>query len=209
MAAVLLFLVIPESGRQPVISKPGSEHIDRYRDLNDLHLRYAEKNGIRPFTTDKKFHEEVGNLVKRNKLVKISDNNYYVIKHLTHSHPYLVPEAAEMLELIGKRFRKKLDERNMERYLFRITSVLRTEESQKSLGRRNRNATGISAHTYGTTVDITYQHLVIKSMFGRKKLVSDPAAMALLSTVIGELRQEKKLVVVTEKKEPCFHITVR
>ena len=113
MAAVLLFLVIPESGRQPVISKPGSEHIDRYRDLNDLHLRYAEKNGIRPFTTDKKFHEEVGNLVKRNKLVKISDNNYYVIKHLTHSHPYLVPEAAEMLELIGKRFRKKLDERNM------------------------------------------------------------------------------------------------
>ena len=39
--------------------------------------------------------------------------------------------------------------------------------------------------------------------------MNDAAAIRLLSETIGELRKEKKLVVVTEKKEACFHITVR
>ncbi len=187
---------------------PGTTRVNNFRDLNEFHLKYARKHGITPMKSGSDLLQ-FEKMVTRKRLVKIAENKYYVVNRLSHSHPYLVPEAALLLETIGSRFRSKLEEKKMPPYLFRITSLLRTRESQKRLSRSNMNASSNSAHLFGTTFDITYRSLIRKSSWGKKKVVTDPAAMKLLSDVIGELQKEKKLVVVTERKEACFHITVR
>jgi len=185
----------------------GKIKVDWYRDYNNVHLRGARRNGISPFTTTKAFHKSVGDLVHDKRLVKIKSNKYYIVKSLSHSHPYLTPKAADLLEDIGKRFRKKLDDNNMGNYSYQITSLLRTKESQRSLSRSNVNAASTTSHLYGTTFDIAYRTVTKRPLPGMKVDVADAKAIKLLSEAIGELRREGRCVVVTERIEKCFHIT--
>jgi energy-coupling factor transporter transmembrane protein EcfT len=187
----------------------GTTRVHRFRDLNEDHLRYARSYGISPIASKKVFEQKVKVLTSENKLVKINDSKYYSVNKLSHSHPFLVPRAKRMLDLIGERFRKKLQENNLDDYQYRITSLLRTQESQRMLSFANINAASKSAHLYGTTFDITYKSLSKKSLLGAKKTVHDGAAIRLLSEAIRELQQERRLLVITERKEACFHITVR
>jgi hypothetical protein len=186
----------------------GKIKVDWYRDYNSVHLRYARLNGITPFKSTAAFREGIHGLLKDDKLVKISSNKYYVVKRLSHSHPYLTPQAAQLLEDIGKRFRKKLDENGMGNYAYHITSLLRTKESQKSLSRSNTNASSNTSHLYGTTFDIAYRSVAKKTFPFMTIEVYDAKAIKLLSEAIGELRRERRCVVVTERIEKCFHITV-
>jgi hypothetical protein len=62
---------------------------------------------------------------------------------------------------------------------------------------------------YGTTVDITYARVFRKPKLDEDDEIEDGPAIKLLSEAIGELRKERRCVVVTERKERCFHITVR
>jgi hypothetical protein len=186
----------------------GSTRVHRFRDLNEIHLRYARLYGISPIASRKVFEQKVKVLTGENKLLKISDSKYYTVNKLSHSHPYLVPRAKKLLDLIGERFRKKLKEHNLDDYQYKITSLLRTQESQRSLSFSNVNAASKSAHLYGTTFDITYKSLSKRSLLG-KKTVRDGAAIRLLSETIRELQQERRLLVITERKEACFHITIR
>lgn len=185
----------------------GTIRVDRYSDLNNTHLKYAKANGIGGFKSDKEFKENIKEYVNEGDLVKIENSDYYVLDKLTHSHPYLTPEAAELLEEIGKRFQNKLDENNLKKRYFEVTSLLRTGESQKRLGRSNTNASSNSSHLYGTTFDITYARVFRKPRLSKDLEVEDGPAIKLLSETIGELRKEKRCVVVTERKERCFHIT--
>lgn len=187
----------------------GTIIVDKYSDLNKIHLKYAEANGIKGFKSDKEFTENIKKLVSDGDLVKIENSDYYVVDKLTHSHPYLTPKAAVLLDEIGKRFQKKLEDKDMKKRYFQITSLLRTGESQRRLGQSNTNATSNSSHLYGTTFDITYARVFRKPKLMDKFEVEDGPAIKLLSEVIGELRKENRCVVVTERKERCFHITVR
>jgi hypothetical protein len=205
----LLFFVIKATIPENPKNRAGKTGIENFRDLNEVHLRYARKKGITPMKSSKELHQKAGELMKKGDLVQIDHTSYYVVDRLTHSHPYLVPEAADLLEQIGERFHAKLAAHQKDKLLFKVTSLLRTGESQKRLSRMNGNASSNSAHLYATTFDITYKNLFRKSLLGRIKVTNDPAALHLLSETIGELRKEKKLVVVTEKKEACFHITAR
>lgn len=186
----------------------GTVHVDRYKDLNALHLKHAKAQGISAFKTDKDFLENSRRLVREGKLVHIENPVYYAVKKLTHSHPYLTPQAADLLDDIGKRFHKKLNEDNLGKCYFQVSSLLRTAESQKRLSRSNTNASSNSSHLYGTTFDISYQKVIKKPLPWKSAEVIDGPAMKLLSETIGELRKEGRLVVVTERKEACFHITV-
>lgn len=187
----------------------GSAKVDRYRDFNDSHLSYAKKLGIKPFKTERAFREGRDELITDGKLRKINDNRFYVVNKLGHSHPYLVPKAAKLLEDIGKRFNQKLDGAGKDKYYFRVSSVLRTGESQKSLSRNNVNAASASSHLYGTTFDIAYKNVIKKPFPWIRKEVADASVIKLLSEAIGELRKEGRCLVVTEYKEKCFHITVK
>ena len=91
----------------------GTIIVDKYSDLNKIHLKYAEVNGIKGFKSDKEFNENVKKLVSDGDLVKIENSDYYVVDKLTHSHPYLTPKAADLLDEIGKRFQEKLDRKSV------------------------------------------------------------------------------------------------
>jgi hypothetical protein len=206
----------PEKEEKPVkpteTNEPkaiGTIRVDYYKDLNKVHLKYAKANGIKGFKSNKDFNENIGKYIDNDDLVKVETCEYYVIDKLTHSHPYLVPEATKLLEDIGKRFHEKLEEHNMKKRYYQITSLLRTGESQRRLGRSNGNASENSSHLYGTTVDITYARVFKKPKLDEDYEIEDGPAIKLLSEAIGELRKEGRLVVVTERRERCFHITVR
>ncbi len=186
----------------------GTVGVDRYRDFNAVHLKHAKKGGVAPFKTNNDFENKIGVLVKEDKLVEINDNKYYRICNLTHSHSYLTPVAEQFLEDLGKRFQEKLDENDLPEYYFQISSLLRTKENQKNLSRGNGNATTNSSHMYGTTFDIPYFTLVKQTLLWNEAEVTDGRASKLLSEAIGELRKEGRCVVVTERKQACFHITV-
>ena len=69
-----------------------------FNDLNDVHLSVAKKIGIEPVSS-----REGAEHASRD-MVEIKTNDYYEVEELTHSIPYLVPEAANLLEDIGKNF---------------------------------------------------------------------------------------------------------
>ena len=206
LAALIVFLRrSPSAGPKDV----GIVRVDNFRDLNAVHLKHAKRNGIQPLGSDREVKEKIDDLLNAGKLVRLKDSKYYKVDALSHSHPYLTPETVKLLEMIGERFHKKLDDHQLDRYQYRITSVLRTRESQKRLRRSNSNATNTeTAHLYGTTIDIGYKNLYKKGFWGNSHQVAHGPAIKLLSQTIGELRKEGHLVVVKEDKQACFHITL-
>ena len=112
LVIVISFVYSPVSNYYRELTHPkayGRVKVDWYKDYNSEHLKFAKKNGIQPFKNSKALHEGIGKLLKENQLEKVKNTKYYRLKGLTHSHPYLTPIAVQLLEDIGKRFRKKLD----------------------------------------------------------------------------------------------------
>ena len=180
---------------------------DKFNDLNWEHLVHAKHNGIKtPFACDSDLTANIDNLVKKSVVIKVTENKFYQIKELTYSHPYLIPEAVDMLNEIGYRFQKAMEEKHQNHFKYRITSLLRTEQTQNKLCRRNRNATkSQSAHMYGTTVDISYKNFYCTHS---KELVYNQEAVRTLTNVLIEMRKECKFLAVREHKQSCFHLTV-
>ena len=185
--------------------------IGRLKDNNDLHLESARRLGIKPFSTNKAMEEEVPGLLRRGKLKALEeDAETYRLKNLTHSQPYLVPKAVDLLEEIGERFHQKLEELSLPPYYLMVSSVLRTNESQQGLGKRNSNATrNESSHIYGTSFDISYKEFLPEhgkpapEGYCRHDMMRHP-----LAEVLTEMSEEGRCRVVREVKQACFHITV-
>ena len=67
-------------------------------------------------------------------LVRIDQGSpYYWVADLTHSVPFVTPDAAAVLDSIGVRFQRKLAGYGLPPYAFTISSVLRTQEDQAAL----------------------------------------------------------------------------
>ena len=168
-----------------------------FNDMNDRHLRAAKQWGIKPITGDADFREQKG------KLTEIASCRHYEVDKLTHSIPYLVPRAEELLETIGKNFRDSLDSKGLDDRKIIVTSVLRTAGTVKQLRKNNINASANSAHVYGTTFDVAYARYK-----GAEKEETDKLK-SVLAEVLQDLRKQKKCYVRYEFKQGCFHITVR
>lgn len=183
--------------------------VDKLNDDNNAHLEAAVRMGVPPFNTNAEFELRKGVLVQGGFLQQIVDCENYQVKKLTSSFPYLVPKAVDLLNEIGSRFEGKLERLSIQPLQMQISSVLRTNESQNGLGRRNTNAVPLSAHLYGTTFDISYKEFLqqagtpAKEGFCRHDMMRHP-----LAEVLTELRAEGRCKVVIERKQACFHITV-
>jgi uncharacterized protein YcbK (DUF882 family) len=168
-----------------------------FNDLNNRHLEVAKKWGIKPLVSDEDLDDQM------RKLSEISTCRHYVVDELTHSLPYLVPRAEELLETIGRNFRDSLDAKDLPDRRIIVTSVLRTAGTIKKLRKKNINASANSAHVYGTTFDIAYARYEDAEKEETDKLKS------VLAEVLQDLGREKKCYVLYELKQGCFHITVR
>lgn len=185
--------------------------IGRLKDNNDMHLESARRLGIQPFNSNAELEDKVAGLVRRGKLKELDPKaETYRLKNLTHSYPYLVPKAVDLLNEIGERFHARLAASNLPPYYMMVSSVLRTLESQQGLGKRNSNATrSISSHVYSTSFDISYKEFLplhekkAPEGFCRHDMMRHP-----LAEVLTEMSEEGKCRVVREVKQACFHITV-
>ena len=188
-----------ENATAPIRSK------SKFKDVNSEQLAHAQTNGLKSIIKDKKqFESQIDSLIEEGILVRIKPNKYYNIRRLTHSYPYLTPEARDLLNLIGKRFQANLQAEGLPKYKFQISSLLRTIEFQRQLTRQNVNATyGLSAHYYGTTFDIAYD-----KYDRRGKSHQDPKVEALLEKTLRELREECRMMIIRESSNKCFHMTV-
>ena len=188
-----------ENATAPIQSK------SKFKDVNSEQLAHAQTNGLKTVIKNQnQFESQIDSLVEKGILVKIKPNKYYNIRQLTHSYPYLTPEARDLLNLIGKRFQANLQAEGLPKYKFQISSLLRTIEFQRQLTKQNVNATfGLSAHYYGTTFDIAYD-----KYDRRGKSQQDPKVEAILEKTLRELREECRLMIIRESSNKCFHMTV-
>lgn len=170
-----------------------------FNDSNHLQLEAARNLGIDPVNDLSSAY-----FMKR-PIVKVESNNYYHIDSLRHSIPYLVPEAANLLEDIGKNFNDSLEKRGGDSYTIKVTSLLRTPESVGRLRRINVNATDSSTHQYATTFDISYTNFYC---LDEQRQINQGDLKNLLAEVLLDLRQKGRCHVKYEYKTGCFHVTV-
>lgn len=169
-----------------------------FNDSNYLHLQAARRIGVTPVSSAADLWEAT------RPLVRVQSCPCYYVDSLTHSLPYLVPEARDLLADIGAAFRDSLAARGGGDYRIKVTSVFRTQGSVKSLRRRNRNAVAESTHLYATTFDISYS----------KFICDDPSVPRtqedlknLLGEILFDLRARGRCLVKYERRQACFHIT--
>lgn len=170
-----------------------------FNDSNYLQLQAARNMGIDPIEDLQSAY-----FMKR-PLVKVSENEYYHIDSLRHSLPYLVPEAAALLQQIGKNFIDSLHNRGGDNYKIKVTSLLRTPETVGRLRRVNVNATDSSTHQFATTFDISYTNFFC---LDERRQINQGDLKNLLAEVLLDLRKQGKCLVKYEYKTGCFHITV-
>lgn len=176
-----------------------------FGDLNDMHLSAAQIIGISPLASRKEAESMTENLRH------VVTNEFYMVDSLTHSIPYLIPKAANLLETIGQNFLDSLTSKGLNPNKIVVTSVLRTQSDVKRLRRRNVNASLNSAHFYGTTFDVSWKRFQkVEDEDGRPTQdVSSDTLKLVLSEVLRDLKQADKCYIKYELKQGCFHITTR
>lgn len=176
-----------------------------FGDLNDVQLSTAKKIGIRPIDS----REEAVELGDR--LIHIVPCERYDVDSLTHSIPYLIPQASALLDTIGVNFLDSLENKGLNPNKVIVTSVTRTKEDVKRLRRTNGNASLNSCHFYGTTFDLSWKRFAkVEDPDGRPMQdVNADTLKLVLSEVLRDLRKADRCYVKYELKQGCFHITAR
>lgn len=169
-----------------------------FNDSNYRQLAFAQALGIEPIKTlGDAYHA-------RRPIIKVETNKDFTVDELTHSLPYLVPEASRLLSSIGRNFQDSLKKKGGGRYKIIATSLLRTPVTVKKLRRVNVNATDSSTHQFGTTFDISYRRF---DCLDESKPVSEGDLKNTLAEVLYDLREQGRCLVKFERKTGCFHVT--
>jgi len=179
---------------------------EAFADSQAVQIEAAETNGIQPVSS----REELQELVAAHRLVDVRLSPLYQVDSLTHSVPYLVPKAQQLLHEIAVNFLDTLQARHLPPHLIIVSSVLRTDEDVDKLQKGNKNATENSCHRYGTTIDITYRRF--QPLTGNpndQATLQDEKLKLALAEVLYDLKQQGRCFVKYEKKQACFHLTVR
>lgn len=196
----------PETGSYSVV--PGERpyrYIGSFRrdfdDLNPVQLEAAQSLGIPPA-------ECRDDLLQDDRLVPLKETAGLKLDDLTHSVPLLVPEAAHLAQEIGAAFRYQLEVDGQPLYRLIVTSVTRTAEDMDELRQRNGNASLNSTHCYGTTLDISWQRYD-KIDPEDPRTIEPEELKHLLARVLRAFHEDGRCYIKHERKQACFHITVR
>ena len=177
-----------------------------FPDVQEVQIVAAQKWGVRP-VRDRKEAEQ-----RRQELVYVGANPFFCIdKGMSHSIPYLVPRAANLLSTIGRSYLDSLYIKGIPLHRIIVSSVLRTEDDVARLTQRNGNASDQSCHRFGTTFDIAYNRYSTVSPPGEpeRRAVQNDTLKWVLSEVLRDIREKDLCYIKYEVKQGCFHITVR
>ena len=199
--AILVFSLVSRGDTyKPTPGKP-STYERSFNDMQNKQKAAALANGLAPFKSRAEIEDNYGKLRLTRKLVRIESNPKYVVRELTSSSPYVVPKVRDLLDDIAVRFQEKTQSKAR----FIVTSVLRTEEDVAKLRKTNVNASTNSCHCNATTVDISY----VRFEEDRLKPRDLYQLRLALAQTLHELRKEGRCYVKIERKQYCYHITVR
>ena len=188
----------------PVRSVPS--YAECFPDVQDVQIVAARKWGVRP-VRDRQEAEH-----RRRELVYVGACPFFCIDSgMTHSIPYLVPRASELLTAIGRSYLDSLYVKGIPLHRIIVSSVLRTEDDVNRLKQRNGNASEQSCHRFGTTFDICYNRYSTVSPPGEpeRRTVQNDTLKWVLSEVLRDIREQGRCYIKYERKQGCFHITVR
>ena len=177
-----------------------------FPDLQEVQIVSARKWGVKPVRNRQEAEH------RKQELVYVGANPYFSIdRAMNQSIPYLIPRASNLLQQIGKNFIDSLYMKDVPVHKIIVSSVLRTEDDVSRLRKVNGNASEQSCHRYGTTFDITYVRFdPVHQTDGTPCIsVSDAILKPVLSEVLRDLRAQGLCYVKHERKQSCFHITVR
>jgi hypothetical protein len=218
-----------EDALRPVPLLRPAEEARLRSQLNAAHVARARALGVRPAD-----EAEIRALVAEELLIELDPSNeYWIVRERAQRRAFVTPDVPPLLERIAQRFQARLAEEDIPPYRLEITSVLRTAADQAALRRQNPNAAaGVSSHEFGTTLDIAYESfapplqipdgLVAEASGGMQAELERVAAMALevigsrksremqafLGHVLIELQTAGDVLVILERLQPVYHITV-
>lgn len=198
------------------------------RFLNPTHIRRARQLGVdRPPNRDSiRAQEHTG------QLLPLNDNRYFYLQEMNYSVPSVTPSTAHLLTRLGRDFQEALLEEGLPPYRFTITSATRTRADQAALQRTNVNAARTSSHEFGTTVDVHYQKFDVRSAdldlpnpdsieiaperlrelmhqaYERLARTHSEKLKAVLGRTLLQLQQENQVLVIYERRQPVYHLTV-
>lgn len=158
------------------------------------HERAYYSEGITP----RKTLADLDQLQRTGKLVRIKDGKKYYLDAMEHSAPFLLPKAAEFLDVLAQRYEEECEKRGLKYHSFKITSMTRSIESVNDLKKENTVAIKNSAHLKGKTLDISYTDFA-----------GHQAQLDAFVTALSDLRKENKCFVKYEESTGCLHLTVR
>ncbi|OJV35824.1 MAG: hypothetical protein BGO33_14630 [Bacteroidia bacterium 43-41] len=174
-----------------------------FNDLQDLHLTAAVAGGISPMAS------RDDTLKLKDELVRLPNElELYKMYDLTHSIPFLVPSAAQLFVDIAQNFRDSLYSKDLPLYRLYLTSILRTDDDLSTLTKRNINASENSTHRYGTTFDVSWKRFDQVTPDSIRQVPPERLKL-VLAQVLFDLKNQQRCYVKHERKQACFHITVR
>ena len=169
-------------------------------DTNDLQITAAEANGVGIISSlHSTYH-------LTQPLVKIETCDAYIVDSLYFSMPFLVPKAALLLRDIAVAFSDTVRARCGQECRIHVTSLTRSDYTVKRLVRRNRNASVNSCHRYATTFDISWINF---ESLDPRHILNEGDMKNVLAEILYDLREQGRCYVMWERKQNCFHITVR
>ena len=210
----------------PVMTTAQENALRRF--LNASHVARARALGVR--VADRVARDS---LVAAGRLVQLEDSTAHWIVRPGTSPTYMVPEVPALLEQLGRRFQERIAEMGLPPYRIEVTSALRTSERQARLRGRNPNAAaGVSSHEFGTTVDLSYAAFAPPAERPPEILARVPAELAphvgrivdlalesvsarksrelgaIFSRVLLEAQSEGLALVIYERQQTVYHLTV-
>jgi hypothetical protein len=187
------------------------------QDVNLEQIATARALGIAPTG-----EAGIERLKRAGRLVSLGDSTgFWVLRDMDHSVPLVTPDARAMLTELGRRFQARLRQLGLPAYRMKVTSALRTGESQAELRKINSYASRIvSAHEFGTTIDVSHERFAVPAEVGgrapgmEEEMLEEAGKaharvlQAELGRAILEMRAERALHVMMENMQPVYHMTV-
>lgn len=209
-ALILCFIIIPRPHRAAIASFFSRKCIN-YQQVysNKLNDRISDYEKHAKLTGIKQCHN-TGDIRKRvltGQLSRVRSSRAYKIETMEYSYPYLTRKSKKLLNEISRRFRKKVKKDGLMGTRFTVTSMVRTSENIKELGKVNINASENSPHINGNAFDLSYARFLFRKLHVTE---CDKWYMKeALAEVLWKLKQEKRCWVTYERKQGCFHVVTR
>jgi hypothetical protein len=207
---LLCFIIIPKPHRVAFMSFFSKECRNYQqvfsRKLNDRipeYTIYASLTGIEKCEDA----NDIGNRILSGQLCRVKNGRSFKVEKMAYSYPYLTPDSKKLLDEIAKRFRKKVRKDGLMGSRFTITSMTRTSENIKDLGKTNINSSENSPHINGNAFDISYARFLFRKLYVTE---CDKWYMKeALAEIIWQLKEEKRCWATYEKNQGCFHVVSR